>query len=75
MTQVVDLLKNLPHAEKTIYSKREETTREQFNDLGVKTIHSKKKEEATREQFIPVEVTQEAGVVPRCRRAAIVTPF
>ena len=24
---------------------------------------------------IPVEVTQEAGVVPRCRRAAIRTPF
>jgi len=24
---------------------------------------------------IPVEVTQEAGVVPRCRRAAIGTPF
>ena len=23
----------------------------------------------------PVEVTQEAGVVPRCRRAAIETPF
>ena len=24
---------------------------------------------------IPVEVTQEAGVVPRCRRATIGTPF
>ena len=24
---------------------------------------------------IPVEITQEAGVVPRCRRTAIGTPF
>ena len=24
---------------------------------------------------VPVEVTQEAGVVPRCRRVAIGTPF
>ena len=24
---------------------------------------------------IPVEVTQEAGVIPRCRRAVVGTPF
>ena len=24
---------------------------------------------------IPVEATQEAGVIPRCRRGAIATPF